>query len=122
MSNITVIAMAWLGFIVHLVVGLVALRRLGTLPLVPVVNGAIALAILAYWVPRWYSYFFQGITWYASDQAFPLYALAVLGLCVATLAGPFKGPMLHGLVFSFHGLLLLAAALFFTFFKMDRLI
>lgn len=122
MSDPVILAITWLAFAVHLAVGVVALRGMSTLPLVPALNAAVASAVLAYWMTRWYSYLFQGITWYLSDQALPLYALLVLALSVATLLGAFKGGTLHGVILSVDGLALLAAALFFTFFKMDRMI
>lgn len=122
MSDPVILALAWICFSIHLAVGVVAARNLTTLPLVPVVNAAVAVSVLAYWMTRWYSYIFQGVKWYASDQALPLYAVVVLALSVATLAGSFKGTVMHGVILGIDGLALLAAALFFTFFKLNRLI
>ncbi len=122
MSDPIILTITWLAFAIHLVVGVIALRGMSTLPLVPVVNAALAASVLGYWMTRWYSYFFHGITWYLSDQALPLYAVVVLVLSVATLAGRFKGGIVHGVILGIDGGVLLAAALFFTFFKMDRLI
>ena len=122
MSDGVILALTWSFFAIHLAVGVLAIRHWTTLPLVPIVNAAAAAGVLAYWITRWYSYIFQGIKWYVSDQALPLYAVLVLALSVATLAGSFKGTVLHGVILSIDGLVLLGAALFFTFFKMDRLI
>lgn len=122
MSDPVILALTWIFFTIHVVVGVAAARHWSALPLVPMVNAAVALGVLAYWITRWYTYIFQGIKWYATDQAIPLYAAVVLAFSVATLAGSFKGTVLHGLFLGIDGLVLLVAALFFTFFKMDRMI
>ncbi|MEO7043434.1 MAG: hypothetical protein ABI035_14320 [Gemmatimonadaceae bacterium] len=122
MSDPIILAITWIFFAIHLAVGVLAVRNLTTLPLVPMVNAAVAASVLAYWMTRWYSYIFQGIKWYASDQVLPLCAAVVLALSAATPAGSFKSTVLHGVILSVDGLALLAAALFFTFFKFDRLI
>ena len=122
MSDPVILAVTWLAFAVHVAVGVAAARAWTTLPLMPLVNAAVAVALLAYWMTRWYSYLFQGVTWYASDQALPLYAAVVLAFSAATLLGRFKGGALHAVVLGVDGSVLLAAALFFTFFKMDRMI
>lgn len=108
-------------FAIHLAAVVASVRHWTTPPLVPIVNGAVAVGVLSYWATRWYSYIFQDIKWYVSDQALPLYAAVVLAFSMATLTGSFKGTVLHGVILSIDGLTLLAAALFFTFFKMDRL-
>ncbi|MEO5585601.1 MAG: hypothetical protein ABIQ75_09110 [Flavobacteriales bacterium] len=122
MSDAVILPLTWLFFAIHVAAGVAAIRHWTILPLVPIVNAVVAAGVLAYWITRWYSYIFQGIKWYMSDQALPLYAVVVLAFSVATLAGSFKGTVLHGVILSVDGLVLLAAALFFTFFKMDRLI
>ena len=106
----------------HLLVAALALRRISELPLVPLVNMAVALCILLYWMRNWYGYLFRGITWYASDQLLPLYGLVVFVLCLFTLAGRYRGAVPHAVGFGADALVLLAAALFVTFFRMDRLI
>ncbi len=121
MSDAAILVLTWICFAIHLTVAVAARRHLAPRPLIPMVNAAVAVAVLAYWVTRWYSYIFQGIKWYASDQALPLYAVIVLALSVATLVGSFKGTVIHGAILSIDGVALLAAALFFTFFKLDRL-
>ena len=122
MGNTALFILAWLAVAVHATVGLLVARRFTALPLVPVVNGLVALGLLAYWVPRWISYATQGITWYMSDQVVPLYALVVLALSVAALMGRVTAPTLHWVVFGIDMLALLGAALFLSFFRMDRLI
>ena len=77
--------------------------------------------MLAYWIPKWYSDAIQGITWYATDQLVPLYALLVAALAVATLSGRYLSPVPHWVVFVIDALVLLAAAVFFSLFRMDRL-
>lgn len=122
MSDSAILTLTWIFFAIHLAVGIAAMRHWTNLPLVPLVNAAAALGVLGYWATRWYTYIFQGIEWYASDQVLPLYAAVVLAFSLATLVGSFKGTALHGVILSIDGLALLAAALFFTFFKMGRLI
>ena len=104
MSDPVILALSWIFFAIHLAVGVAAVRHRTALPLVPMVNAAVALGVLGYWMTRWYSYIFQGIKWYASDQALPLYAAVVLAFCIATLAGSFKGTVLHGVVLGIDGL------------------
>lgn len=121
MSNAALIAFTWAAFAIHLLVGLAVLRRWTTLPLLPLLNLLVALCVVAYWLPKWYSYMNQGITWYASDQLVPLYAILVGALAVFTLTGRYAGNGLHWTVFAIDTLVLLAAALFFSLFRMDRL-
>ena len=105
----------------HALAGMAVLRRWTTWPLLPLLNLLVALCVLAYWLPKWYSYADQGISWYASDQLVPLYAVLVGALAVFTLTGRYAGTGLHWTVFSIHALVLLAAAVFFSLFRMDRL-
>ena len=121
MSDPAILALMWIGFATHLIVGVLAIRHVTTLPLVPIVNGVVALSVLAYGMTRWYSYIFHGIKWYANDQILPLVAAVVLAFSVATLAGYLKGTVVHGVILSIDGLVLLAAALFFMSFKMDKM-
>ena len=121
MSNSAVLTMAWSAFALHALVAWVVLRRITDLPLVHWLNCATALAVLAYWVPRWYSYAFEGISWYASDQLIPLYAIIVFAISVAALAFTYKSMVFPWLFFCINGLVALAAALFFTFFRLDKL-
>jgi hypothetical protein len=120
MSNAAMIAVAWLALAVQLLVGIVARQR-GAIPLIPLLNLAAALGVLAYWGQRWYKYLFQGVIWYATDQLIPLYAILVCILAVLTLSGRYPGVLLNWLVYGVDTLVLLAAALFFSFFRINRL-
>ena len=110
------------GLVLHLVVGVLAFRRGPPPTLLVWLNLATGLGVLVYWVPRWYSYLADGIVWYATDQLLPLYALLVCLLSVLTLANRVSGHRLHWLVFGLHAIVLLVAALFLTFFRVNRLI
>jgi hypothetical protein len=96
-------------------------RRWSTLPLLPLLNLVVAAGVLAYWAGKWYGYVFKHITWYATDQLLPLCAIGVCCLSGATLAGKYSGTWPHWCVFGVDMLVLLAAALFFSLFNMDRL-
>lgn len=122
MSDTAILALSWIFFILHLAVVIVTARHWSTLPLVPFVNAVTAAGVLIYWMTKWYSYLFQGIKWYATDQAIPLYALVVITFSLAALLGTFKSTVLNNVFLGIDGSVLLAAALFFTFFRMDRMI
>lgn len=109
------------GFGLHLVVGVMAFRRGPPPTLLVWLNLASGLGVLAYWVQRWYSYVVNGITWYATDQLLPLYALLVCLFSILTLAERVSGHRLHWLVFGLHAIVLLVAALFLLFVRFDRL-
>jgi len=121
MSDATAIAIAWLALAAHAAVAIAVRRRVTDLPLVLLVNLAAALCVLAYWGQRWYGYIAKGVTWYVSDQMLPLYAVLVCLLSGATLLGGYHGTLPHWVIFGIDALVLLAAALFFTFFKLNRL-
>jgi hypothetical protein len=121
MNNVVIVAIAWLALAAHVAVGLITRRRLSDLPLMPLLNLATAACILAYWIPKWYGYLSRGITWYLSDQLLPLYALLVCVLAGLAIAGRYSGGALQWLVFGLDAVALLGAALFFTFFRINRL-
>lgn len=121
MSNFAVAAMAWTGLGLHLIVGIVAIRTAGSRALVPALNFIIAASVLAYWVNRWFGYLFRGITWYVTDQVIPLYAIVVCVLAGVALAGRYPAVTLNWLVFIFHTAVFVAAVLFVTFFRINRL-
>jgi len=110
--------MAWVGLGLHLLVGIVSLRSAGPRQLVPAVNLLIAACVILYWAQRWYSYLFRGITWYASDQLMPLYAILVCVLAAGTLAGRYTAVTLNWIVFAVHAAVFVGAVLFVTFFRM----
>jgi hypothetical protein len=122
--------LAWFGVAVHLVIGVVVLRRstmLAThpsLPLLPLLNAAVAACVLAYWAHTWYGYVARGVTWYASDQFVPLYAAAVAIVAGLALAGRFDSRLLHWcqwFAFAIDAITLLVAALYLSFVRFNRL-
>lgn len=121
MNNSLLVAIVWLALWAHIAAGVATRRHIGSLPWLPLVNLIAGIGVLAYWIPRWYSYISKGITWYASDQLVPLYALVVCitaGIAVSQRSGD---GVFTWLVFGVDTLVLIGAALFFTFFRMNRL-
>jgi hypothetical protein len=121
MSNTMTAAIAWLGLVLHLAAGIAASRSRHALLILGAVNLLTALGVLAYWGVRWYGYLFRAISWSATDQLFPLYALVVAVLAALVLTGRLSSPLPLWIVFSLDALVFLAAALFLTFFRMTRL-
>lgn len=124
MSNNTILlSIVWLSLFVHVATGVIALWWYrGGLPLLPLLNLATALCVVGYWITWWYAYLFRGILWYATDQLVPLYAILVCVLCAFTLTGRYAAMWPHWLVFGIHTMVLLAAAVFFSSFRITRLI
>jgi hypothetical protein len=121
MSNFAVAVVAWGGTLLHLVAAIVVGRRLVDAPLVPLVNLTTAALVLAYWAQRWYGYLFRGVTWYATDQLLPLYALVVCVL--AGMAVWSRGSSTLQWVFlTIDGLALLGAAIMMSVIRFDRMI
>lgn len=121
MSNVALASITWLAFVVHLGIGIAARRRPANVSLLPLLNLVVALAVLAYWVPRWIGYVSRDIQWYATDQLVPLYAVLVCALAVASLTGRVTTGVPHWVVFGIDTLALLGAALLFTLFRINRL-
>ena len=121
MSDAAIVALVWLAVAAHGAVAAFAWRRPGGAPLVPLLNLVVALCVVAYWAQRWYGYATRGITWYASDQLMPLYAIVVASLAVTGLAGRHSASALHWIAFGIDALMLLAAALVLSFFRTNRL-
>lgn len=115
------VVIAWFAVLTHVVIGWIAWRRPVSVPLVPLLNLSFALCVLGYWVQRWYGYATKGITWYASDQLVPLYGLVVAVLAALAITGRLSASLPNRLIFGVDGLILTAAALFFTFFRLTRL-
>lgn len=119
--------LAWIGVAAHLVVSVLALRRPAGLPahpLLPLLNFAVAVCVLAYWAHAWYGYAARGVTWYASDQIVPLYAVTVAVASGLALAGRYDGRLAHWgqwVAFAIDALALAGAALYLTFARFDRL-
>lgn len=122
MSNTAVLILSWSLFALHVVAGLATLRRWIAWPLLPTMNVLIAVCLLAYWLPKWFRYAMNGILWFGSDQWIAVYAMVVLVLGVLTLTGRWHSMAVQWIVFGIHTLVMLAAAVFFTVFRMDRLI
>jgi hypothetical protein len=121
LGNILVPAIAWLALAVHIAVGVATLRRVSALPLLPLLNLAVAVGVLGYWIPRWYGYLVRGVHWYATDQIVPLYALVVCGLAMSTLTGRPMSNVPHWIVFGIDTMVLIGAVVFFALFKINRL-
>ena len=122
MSNTLVAATAWIGFALHLIVGVTAIRSERGAALVPLLNLLTAGSVLAYWGYRWFGYLFRGVTWSLSDQALPLYALVVCLFAGLALANRHSAVTITWIAFVIDSVVLLIAVLFVTFFRMDRLI
>ena len=120
MSNAAVLTIAWGGFVMHLLAAIVARRRLTELPVVPLANLVTSALVLAYWVQRWYGYVFQGISWSATDQLLPLYALIVCVLAAVALWGRSTGT-LQWVFLAIDGIALLGAAILFSVLRFDRM-
>lgn len=114
------LAAPWIAFLVHLVVAVVAWRRMAPSAVLPLTNLVTAALVVAYWVVRWYSYLFQGVSWSGTDQLLPLYALVVCVLAVMSLLG--RGPLAAQWVFlTIDGVALLGVALVFVALKNGRM-
>ena len=121
MSDLLIATVAWIALGLHIVVGVATLRSGGWRPFLPLLNLTMAAGIVAYWASRWYGYLFQGVTWYASDQIVPLYALVVCALAVMSLSGRHQAVTLDWVIFAIHTVVVIGAVLFVTFFRMGRL-
>lgn len=120
-GNTALRAVTWLAFAMQLVVAAAVLRYKASISLIALLNLVAALAVLAYWGMRWFGYLFRGVTWYATDQLLPVCALVVCILALLTLLGRYQGVAVHWTIFGSTTLVLLAAALFFSFFRTTRL-
>jgi len=121
-TNTAVTALVWLALVAHLMVAGIVLQQRGPVSLIPIVNLLVAGSVLVYWGQRWFGYLFRGITWYATDQLIPLYAVAVAVAALLTLSGRYSGTMVHWLAFGVNTIVLVGAALFVSFFRLTRLI
>jgi hypothetical protein len=120
-TNTIVTTLVWFAFGVHVVAGIIG-RRPGGLPVVAGVNLLSAACVLSYWVVQWYSYLVRGIKWYATDQLVPLYALVVLLAALLTLTGRYQASWPTWVFFAIDTAVLVAAVLYFSFVRFDRLI
>ena len=122
MSNSSIRVLVWSAVVAHLTVGVLSWRRASALPLLPLINLAVAGCVLAYWIVKWYAVITRGIIWYANDQLVPLYALAVCIFSGLALGGKVVAQPVHWVIFCLQLLVLIGAAYFFTVFKMTRMI
>lgn len=111
----------WLAVGLHAAVALITWRRRGGPPLVPLVNLAVASAVLMYWVQEWYGYLTRGIHWSFIDQLVPLYAIVVVILAWLALSNRSPGTVMHRIVFGVDAVALLGFALLLSFLRFDRL-
>ncbi len=112
MTDATIKPLVFLVLAAHIAVGIAVPSRRTARPLLPLLNLVMALAVIAYWVPRWYSYVARGITWYATDQLVPAYAILVCLLSGLALSGRYRGMVPHWLVFGLDAAVLVAFAAF----------
>lgn len=121
MSDEQILLMLWTAVAVHAVVAVgTCMGRLAT-PWILACNAVVSGSIVVYWIQKWYSYLFEGIRCYLSEQWIPAYGLAVLALCAAYAIGRRPPAWLHQTLFYLHTCLLFAAAVFFSTFELDRL-
>lgn len=121
MKDSTILVLLCLALAAHLLAGVLALRKVAALAPLVMVNLAIGLALLSYWIGEWYGYIFNGIQWHATDQLLPLYALLICVFSALYFAGKNIGAVWHWSVFGIDLLAVFAAVLFFIFFKIDKL-
>ncbi len=121
MKDSTIVVLVWCAIVAHIAVGVLTKWRRTDLPLLPLLNLIVALCVLGYWIPRWYSYIAKGITWYASDQLVPLYAVVVCVLSGVALTGRYRSAWPHWVVFAVDACALIVFAVFMSTFKMKRL-
>ncbi|MEO7360371.1 MAG: hypothetical protein ABI120_08575 [Gemmatimonadaceae bacterium] len=122
MSNTTFTVLVWLSMAAHVAVGSIAWRRGATIPLVPLINLAFALGLAGYWAQRLILALINGRIWYASDQVWLVYGVAICIVSILALTGRITWNGLHWTVFGAHALVCVAAVLFVSFFRMNRLV
>lgn len=121
LSDRTIVTLAWAGVAMHAGVGIAIWRRGSALPLLALLNLLTALCVVAFGVQRWYGYATKGTTWYFTDQLIPIAAIGVCVLAILSLTGRYNGTIPHWIVFAVNGMTLLAAAVFFAVFRINRL-
>lgn len=113
---------AWVALLVHVVVGLLARRRPPSITPIVWLNLAAALCVIAYAARDWYAILTRDMNWYLSDQLLPLAAVLIGLLAGLTLTGRYLGTLPHWLVCGLDVFILLGAAAYLTFFKLNRVI
>ena len=120
--NASPAVIAWFALLVHILVGFLARRRPPTTTPIVWLNLAAALCVIAYAARDWYAILTREMTWYLSDQLVPLAAVLICLLSGVTLAGRYHGTLPHWLVYGLDVFILVSAAAYLTFFKLNRLI
>ncbi len=120
-ADVTARVVAWLGFSIQAFVGAAVFLGARGLPRIALLNFIVGACVLMYWGRRWFGYLFHGITWYATDQLMPACALLVCVLAALSLSGRYPGAAVQWVIFIVDTLALLAAALFVTFVRFNRL-
>ena len=113
---------AWLALLLHVAAGVLARRRPPSTTPIVWLNLAAALCVIAYAARDWYAIITRELTWYLSDQLVPLAAVLICLLSGLTLAGRYNGTLPHWQVYGLDVFILLGAAAYLTFFKLNRLI
>lgn len=121
MTNIQFTALAWIALLGHAIVGVLAWRHLGDARLLPVLNAFAAICVIAYWTMRWYGNISRGAVWYWTDQLVPLYAIVSLCAALMTLTGRMQVTWPNILVFVVNSMASVAAVLFVSTFRVNRL-
>ena len=121
MSDSTIAVLVWVAIAVHIAIGALVKWGRTDRPLLAILNLTVALCVLGYWIPRWYSYLADDITWYATDQLVPLYAILVCALSGLALTGRYRAMLPQWIVFTLDLIVLVAFAIFMMTFSLKRL-
>jgi hypothetical protein len=121
MSNAMVLIVAWLNVAAHIVSFILARKRGSALPYVAALNLVVGVCVVTYWVPRWYSYAFKGITYYLTDQALPLYFIVVIVVSALALSGRYTNSWPQWVIFGVDAITSLGAAVLFSTFRITKL-
>ncbi|MEP6781511.1 MAG: hypothetical protein ABJC26_16555 [Gemmatimonadaceae bacterium] len=122
MSDFYIKITVFAALLAHIIVGGAVGRRMTTLSLLPGLDLILGLALLGYWVQRWFGAATHGYKLYLTDQLFPLYGLIVCVVSLMTMTGRISSLVPAWIMFAIHALVLIAATLFMMTFKMNRLI
>lgn len=121
MSDELILLLLWSAAAAHAVIAVGSVTGRMTFTCIPACNAVVGGGIVIYWIGKWYSYLFEGIRWYLSDQWIPAYGAFVVLICAAYAVGRRPPAWLHRALFYLHTFVLLAAAVFFSTFELDRL-
>lgn len=121
MTNTQFTLLAWFALLAHIVVGIVAWRRLSEVPLVPALNLVVALCVIGYAVTQWYGNAFRGVQWNWEDQAVPVYGVVMLCVAGLALAGRLTASWPNVFVFVVDAFVSVGAVVFVSTFRVNRL-